>query len=116
MNPMRKHVREALLWWIPSRAPLRTLKDSHCSCSKLYTAAHPSLRFSVQGFSYPLSTRVQKQMILPLAYGQKVSDSLTLHLRALCPSPHFLSSRRPGTTSHHHRKKGEYSTVRYFEK
>ena len=31
-------------------------------------------------------------------------------------SPHFISSHRHFIISHHHKKKGEYSTIRYFER
>lgn len=33
--------------------------------------------------------------------------------QCLCHSPHFISSQRHYIISHHHKKKGEYSTVRY---
>lgn len=62
-----------------------------------------------------LSTMLQKQMILFLTNCQKVNTSLTLP-QCLCHSPHFISSCRHCVISHNHKKKGEYCTIRDFDK
>jgi len=56
-----------------------------------------------------------KQTILFLTNRRKVSRSLTLgHNAASFPSLHILT--RHFILSHHHRKKGEYNAVGYFER
>lgn len=63
-------------------------------------------------FSYPPSTMVQKHMMPFLTNHQKVNNSLTLHHTT--SFLHFIPSQRHFTTSC--RKKGEYSTITYFER
>lgn len=72
--------------------------------------------FAFCGFSSPWSTVVWKQTILLLPYCQKVNSSLMLCPNAYGYSPLFISSRRHFTTSQHHKKKGEYRTIRYFDR
>ena len=50
-------------------------------------------------------------MVLLIRRHQEISSSLTLR-----HSSHCLSYPRHFIISHHHKKKGEYSTIRYFER
>lgn len=49
-----------------------------------------------------LVSRTIKEFFDPLMYCQKASSSLTSQY--LCHSPHFISSQRHFTISHHHKK------------
>lgn len=53
-------------------------------------------------------------MILLLMYHQKVSNSLTVQHEAYITRLASLHHRH-SIISHHHKKKGEYSTIRYLE-
>lgn len=68
--------------------------------------------YITQGVSYLWSATVWKQVIL-LKYPQKVNNSLMLchHTRVT----HLALSCRHFLISHRH-KKGEYNTIKYFER
>ena len=55
-------------------------------------------------------------MTLLLTKRQKVQRQPNARSQCLRHSPHFISSRRHFIISHHHKKKGEYRTIRYSER
>lgn len=65
-------------------------------------------------FSYWWSPMVWKQMVLILLNCEKVYSSRML--QCLSHSPYRISACRHFTILHHHKRIGEYSTMRYFER
>lgn len=97
------------------RSRFTTSMYSRYSCThmQLPVLESPSL-VPLSGVQLPAFSRGQKQMILLANLGTWIVAGRCVTV--LTSFPHLSSSHRHFIISRHHREKGEYPTIRYFER